>query len=307
MFLLLLACTDDPTTDSEPGDSYVPPDEVTLHGSCPMETDFGGFTLLVEDTQTNVDGSVADGVVPISVLEEIASDGDCRVLRRNNPFCDPACEPGETCDWDGTCIAYPSNQDLGTVSLKGLYASVEMEPLFPGNTYFNTELPHPAYDVGTVLTLDMPGGVYGPLSLYGYGIEPLAGYPSLVQVEGGVDLTLTWTAPADPTISEIGVSINIDQHGTSPSTLVCTFEDDGEGVIAGSIVQALIDTGVTGFPSGFIQRRTLDSGAVGDGCMDFTVTSLQTPDVDVVGFTPCVGDEDCPDGLDCNEEFQICE
>lgn len=308
LLLLAFACTDDPATDSAPiTDSYAPPDEVELHGACPMETDFGGFQIVVEDTQTNVNGSVADGVVPISVLEEIAQEGDCRVLRRNNPFCEDGCDPGETCDFDGECIPYPANQDLGKVSVKGLLAPVKMDPVFPGNTYFDTQLPHPAYDDGAVVELSMPKGVYGPLELYGFGVEPLGGFASLWTVEAGKDLEVVWTAPAGEVRSEVALSINIDQHGTSPSTLHCAFEDDGTGTVPGSIIQALIDTGVTGFPSGTIQRRTVDSGAVGDGCMDFTITSLHTPDVDVEGFTPCVGDDDCPDGLDCNEELQICE
>ncbi|MCP4805706.1 MAG: hypothetical protein GY913_35970 [Proteobacteria bacterium] len=308
MILLFLACTDDPSTDSSPpGDSYTPPDEVELHGACPMATDFGGFTIVVEDTQTNVDGSVADGVVPISVLEEIAAEGDCRVLRRNNPFCEDGCDPGETCDFDGECITYPTNQDLGRVSIKGLDAVVDMDPVFPGNTYFNTSLPHPAYTDGATLNLSMPAGVYGPLDLYGFGVEPLAGFAELYTVEAGLDLEVSWTAPAGEVRSEVAMSINIDQHGTSPSTLHCTFEDDGSGTVPGAIIQALIDTGVTGFPSGTIQRRTIDSGTIGDGCMDFTVTSLQTPDVDVIGFTPCVSTEDCPEGQECNTELQICE
>jgi hypothetical protein len=37
------------------------------------------------------------------------------------------------------------------------------------------------------------------------------------------------------------------------------------------------------------------------------VSSSVSVDVDVIGYTPCVSDADCPDGQDCNEELQICE
>ena len=46
---------------------------------------------------------------------------------------------------------------------------------------------------------------------------------------------------------------------------------------------------------------------VGEGCMDFTVSSRAGVAVDVIGFTPCTSTAECPEGLVCNTELQICE
>ncbi|HJN78255.1 MAG TPA: hypothetical protein QGF58_30360 [Myxococcota bacterium] len=308
MLLLLISCTKPSDSGTHDSYTYVPPDEVELDGECEMAVDFGGFTIRAASGSTDVDGSVADGVVPISVLEETVTDGDCRLLKRNNPYCDPGCDAGETCDFDGTCLPYPPSQDLGTVSIYGLAQAVEMEPVFPGNTYFDTSLPHPAWSPGDVLVLEMPGGVYGPAELHGVGVDELTGINEPWAVEGGEDFTVTWDAPTtDEVHSQIEFFLNIDLHGISPSVMRCSFEDTGSATVSGAVIEALVDTGVTGFPSASLERRTVDKADAGEGCMDFQVSSKQSVDIDVVGFTPCVTNAECPEGQECNEEFQICE
>lgn len=312
LLLLLIGCP--PGTDSVPAgeDSTTPtlldPATVPLTGACEAAIDFGGFAITADDDETEVSGAVADGVVPYTVLELLMAEGDCAVLRRNNPFCDPTCSPGETCDFDGTCVPYPTNQDLGTVTIAGMFTAVEMAPVFPGNTYYDTSLPNPGYAPGALLTLSMPGGAYGPVELHGVGVEALDVAGTSWVLEGGTDLPITWPPPTGPVVrSEIGVQIAIDQHGVSPSTLQCVFADDGEGTVPGAVLQALEDVGVTGFPNGSLERRTVDHVPVGAGCMDLRVSAPRTVAVDVVGHTPCVGDADCPKGQDCNEALQRCE
>ncbi len=299
--LLFIACGSDDTAQ----DSATPdPADVTLAGACPLAVDYGGFEINADGVQ----GVVADGVVPIAVLEEIVSEGDCRLMRRNNPFCDPDCDPGFTCDFDGSCVPYPVNQDLGSLTVDGLVSPVELEPVFPGNTYYDTSLASPPFDAGALITLRMPDGVYGPATMHGVGVDPLVPTDEEWSVEAGVDLRVRWDPPTtEPSRGEIAFSLNIDQHGTTPGTLWCSFDDDGEGVVPAGILQTLVDTGVTGFPSGALARQTQDQAEAAAGCMDLTVSSSQTVAVDVVGFTPCISDADCPDGYECNEELQICE
>ncbi len=305
--LLLLAC-DSTTHDSDSAATDLDPATVPLAGPCALEEAYGGFRVQSTDDGAGVDGNVTDGVVPISVLEEIGAEGDCKLLRRNNPFCDPACGPGETCTFEGECIAYPSNQDLGTVSVSGLLQAVSMEPVFPGNTYYDSSVPDPPFEAGSLITLRMPEGTYGPLQLHGVGVEPLVPTDEEWAVEGGVELVAHWEAPtASVSRSEVLLSVNVDQHGTSPGAVYCTFEDDGEGTVPPSLLQDLVDAGVTGFPTGTLSRRTVDSAALdGGGCMDFTVSTPRSVAVDVIGFTPCVSTADCPDGMECDVEFQVC-
>ena len=300
--------TDTDDDDTGPVSSGEDPATVALDGVCDLADDYGGFVVEAYDEYSIVSGSISDGVVPQTVLEVIGQDGDCEVKRRNNPFCDPACLSGETCDFDGNCIPYPVNQELGTVTVLGLAKGVEMEAVVPGNTYFNTSLPHPAFAGGDLIEMQMPGGTYGPMTLYGVGVEQLNVNDKEWSVESGIDLVVSWDAPTGSVVrSEVTLKVNIDQHGTSPATIYCTFEDDGEGTVPASVIQQLVEVGVSGFPSGQLVRRTADRADAGEGCADFVVSAPRDVSVDVVGYTPCISDLDCPEGQECNVEMQICE
>lgn len=316
MFALLLACVvapEDTAVTSPPGgdsaeDTAADPATVPLGGACDLADDFGGFAVTALADETAVEGTVADAVVPADVLVEVAAEGGCRMLRRDNPFCDPACDPGQACTFEDTCVAWPANQDLGTVTIDGLVQAVSMEPVFPGNLYYDTELPHPALLPGELVTLSMPGGVYGPIELHGVGVEPLDATGLAWTVGAGADLDLTWPAPTGPVVrSEIVVSLSIDQHGVTPSRLECAFDDDGAAAVPAALIDTLLDAGVTGFPAATITRRTADRAPAGAGCLDFVVTSPRVVPLSVEGHTPCVTDNECPDGQTCDEELQTCE
>jgi hypothetical protein len=316
------ACTSsknesEPSDDSSPtetGDdsdtsTKIDPATVPLTGECAMADDYGGFVVTADGKHGWVEGKVADGVVPVSVLEMIASDGDCQLLRRNNPFCDPGCAAGETCNFDGECVPYPSNKDLGTVTVTGLVDPVVMEPVFPGYTYYDTKLPTEPYASGALVTLSAPNSPGGPLELYGVGVSALEPTDASWVVQSGKPLTVRWSPPkGDVVRSEVALTISVDQHGATPSILRCSFEDDGEAVVSGKILEALVGAGVTGFPNGTLDRRTVDHGDVlKTGCADFTISSPRNVPVDVLGYTPCITSEDCPKGQTCDKDLQICE
>ena len=150
----------------------------------------------------------------------------------------------------------------------------------------DSSLSHPPFSAGDLVQLDTAGGAFAPVRLHGVGVEPLT-IPDdtwLVPSEG--DLTISWNPPASPGRGEVHMRMNIDQHGVSPILLECTFEDTGSGTIPEALLQALIQSGVSGFPNGRITRRTVDSTTLGDGCMDFTVATASIPTVRVSGFTP---------------------
>ncbi len=288
-------------------DSGPDPDVVPLDGPCAMEEDLGGFSVESYEDGANIEGRVDDGVVPSSVLELSGSDTYCQIYRQLIPSCDPACEAGQTCTFDGDCIDYPTSQDLGVVTITGLVQDLTLEPLTPGYTYYDTSLSPPIFQSGALITLDMPGGVYGPQTLYGVGPEPLEGLADQWVLEDGVEARITWTPPAAPARTEVQITIRMNQHGTTPTTLRCVFPDTGSGSVSGGLLHELIGLGVTGFPSGSARRRTADHVAIEGGCMDFEVASSRAVSVDVVGYTPCLTSGDCPGGQVCNEVLQICE
>ena len=308
----LVACSG---AGDETGDEPIPREcgdevdaqTVPLAGTCALEDRYGAIVVEAHEEYSFVDGQVLDGVVPVTILEEVGSAGDCVLLRKNNPVCDPACAPEETCDFDGTCIPYPLSQDLGVVSVLGLESEVVMEPVQPGNKYFDTQVPHPPFAPDAVVTLCTGGGAFEPVELHGVGFTPLDTPAEQWILFEDEALTVTWEAAPADTRTRVALKINIDQHGNSPVNLQCDFADTGSGTVDQSLVDQLVNFGVSGFPSGSLSRRTVDSGAVGDGCMEFSVASPRAVDVRVDGFIPCDEPSDCPKGMECNMEREICE
>ncbi len=311
------AVDDDDSGDDDSGDDddAVDDDDVVddddsaeaLGGACDQQIRIGGFAVDSLPEYSTVQGQVLDGVVPANVLEPILDEGGCQLLRRNNPFCDPGCDPGFTCDHDGTCIPYPASVDLGVVTVGGLTAEVSMEPVQPGDSYFAVGLPLELMVPGQAITLESAGGEWDPIALRGVGVEPLV-VPLEAEwvVEEGEPLALSWEAPTSGGPSEVLVSLNIDQHGVSPATMFCVLPDTGEGTIPASVLDGLFGAGVSGFPAGQLTRRTADSVTNELGCVDFLARSPRTVPVDVVGYIPCDAMTPCPKGLDCNLAIGLC-
>ncbi len=317
--LLITACggpndtdgpKDRPTEDSDTPDTdtgTTQPGTVALAGRCPLDADLGGFTVDSDQLLTTVGGAVTNSVVPVTILEEVESEGGCVLLRQNNPFCDPSCSPGFTCDWDGSCVPYPVEQDLGTVTIDGLKAPVTMDPSPPGYSYYFLGLPHPPYAPGDLVTLNSSGGAYPAFSAHGVGLVPLQRDGGMWTIYEDQDLVVTWNDPAEVVRSTVHVRISIDQHGDTPVQLECDFEDTGQATIPASLLTQMINFGVTGIPSAKLTRWTVDSVQVEDGCLNFAIASTDRPEVDVDGYTPCQSDEECPPGETCNVPMEICE
>lgn len=309
--LLLLACPDPADTgDSEAADTAGPlgdPNTIPLNGACDLDRRWGSFEVEANEAYSVADGAIANGVVPVTVLTEVAAEGDCRLLKRENPYCNPTCQPGDTCDLDGVCIPYPENQDLGTVTIAGLTSAVSMEPLVPGNKYSFVAFDGIAFKPGKLIELVTGGGAYAPQTLHGVGVTPLVPTSLDWVITKGTPLDLSWDTPAETVRSSVFVSVSVDQHGVTPVTLECTFADTGSNAIAASVVDALLNFGISGFPSARIQRRTVDKVMLGEGCADFIVDYEAVADVAVSGHTPCSRSEECPAGQDCNLALQTCE
>ena len=316
LLVLLLAVTtgcpssvdDDDTTPADDDDSagFVPRD-VTLAGPCTMESRAGRFRVERQELFPVVDGAVADGVVPITILEVVDQLGNCRLLKRNNPFCNPACQPDWTCDFDGQCVPFPENQDVGTVTIRGLSSLVSMEPVQPGNRYFDTTAAEPLFGPGDEVFLDALGADLPGFLLEGLGSDLLV-LPDeeTILIEQGEPIVVEWPAPSSPGPAVMYLELSIDQHGTSPMKIECELADTGSAELPAAVADALLGAGVSGYPNATLSRSTVDSAPVGDLCVELLVGSPRQPDVRVAGHTPCSDNDDCPDGLTCDTSINTC-
>ena len=290
--------------DASAGD--VAPDVVEPSGPagpCPLNERVGRFDIADHGLYAAVNGNVADGVIPLTVLQPVGEDGDCVLMMKTNPFCDPPCAAGELCNHDNTCHPFPANRDIGTVTVEGLKVPISMEPNL-SNDYWDTTLPPEPWEVGAQVTFATSGGDYAPFTAEVEGVEPLVGGEPKWQVNSGEATTIEWV-PADGP-GRMWLTLNVDQHGITPVTLLCETEDTGSVTISAEMVDQFIAFGVTGFAVGQLRRRSIDSIVIEPGCVEVSLYSPWVAQPVVEGHTPCNGDFDCPEGQKCNIFINTC-
>lgn len=296
-----------PADTADGGAVPLDPATVPLRGSCPQEVYLGGFLVEVQELFSVVDGKVLGGVDPNQVKEVVSDDGTCRLLRTDYPACDPLCGPGQTCAKGGVCVEFPTQQDLGTVTIVGLEKAVVMTPKPPGFNYFDTELPQPAFLPGVAIGLTSTPGFAGELALYGVGSSPIQLVQTAWVVADGQPLEFDWDPPPEGARTQVELRVTLDQHGNTPVALACELPDTGHATISAALVSELLSYGVSGFPNARVSRRTVDSVHIEAGCIDLVVGGPTSPSVTVSGHYPCSKPGDCPEGLVCNVPIETCE
>jgi hypothetical protein len=290
----------DGTGDDDSGDDGEP----LAYTACDPARDLGGFTIELFDDYTAVQGKVYDGVVPGDVPVVVDEDGDCRLVRAPIYTCTPGCAGTETCGPDGVCVPYPVAISVGDVTVTGLAAAVALSPRAPTNYYsFTGELPSPGFDAGADLELTASGGDASGFALRGWGITALTTPLTAVTVERGAALAVTWTAPPAEGAAKVVLSLNVNGHGLVGQHIECVVADTGAFTIPEPLVTALIDEGLSGFPTLAITRTTADVATLEPGCVELRVQSSRTVEVVVPGLTSCSGDDDCPDGQTCQGDL----
>lgn len=270
------------------------------YSPCATDVRVGVFKVMLAEGYTAVEGRVANGVVPSAVRDETARVGECRLVEGRTLFCDPACGSGKACDVGGVCIDYPTAQSVGEVTVNGLTVPLTMQPTSTGK-YMNgaTTIPHPGFGEGDVITLVAAGDVLPGFSLAGRGVAPLIVGQSEAALVRGQALAIDWTPGDDPS-ARLRIVLDLAHHGGIAASVECeAVADDGRFEIAASLVDALIDIGVAGFPTLTLTRRTADSTTITPGCVELSVEHEVVVPVVVPGVTSCSSDEDCPDGETC--------
>ena len=295
---------------SETGtDASVAPEEVEFippRGPCDLAGRVGRFSIEAQSDFGIVQGSVSSGVLPAAVPDLDTEIGECRLNKRRTLSCLPACVAGETCGEDGDCIPYPAPLSAGEVNILGLTKATSMIAQAPSYLYFAPGANNPPYAPGSEITLIASGSTVPAFNLFGVGSEPLTESPTWT-IQEEQDLELTWPASDASGDTTVLVEVTVDQHGASPLSLSCEFPDTGHATVPASMIDRLLQAGISGFPNGRITRRTVDHVEVEQGCIELAVGSPRPAEIVVAGHTPCNGPEDCPEGQHCNLAIEQCE
>lgn len=247
-----------------------------LRGGCESERLIGSFEL--DSHNASISGQVKNAVVPSVIRETVAEQGACKLTRQLVLFCEKVCTAGQSCSAEGTCIDAPTNQNLGTVSIDGIATPIEIPPNPPSYLYFDTKLTSPPFEPGAPIHLRASGGDLSGFDLYGKGVEPLLGADSVWTVVTGQELAISW---AKGTIQEakVMISFSLDQHGVTPVQMVCEVEDTGSFIISSQQIDNLMELGVTVPTIGIIERHTVDSIYIEQGCIEFKIVSRSSVEV----------------------------
>lgn len=295
--------TGDPAPEDNHGHALAT--EATYGEACPLNSRVGHFQITHDEFYAAVTGTVASGVIPLTVLQPVLQSGDCVMLRKVNPFCDPPCGGGDLCDHDGSCIPYPSNQNVGNVSVSGTLKEPLVMEANASDYYTDVAVPFPLFEPNAQIDLSAEGNELDGFHLRAWGV-PNVELPDVIwEMEAGMPLTVEWFAEPGPW--KMIVSLNVDQHGNSPVTMFCEVEDTGSTIISAELVDELLGYGVSGFATADFRRTTTDSLQLGDvGCVQMSVESLMLGKLTVAGHVPCKFDLDCPDGYECNVPIETC-
>jgi len=288
-----------PDTVDEPVE--LPP---LVYAPCASDEHIGGFTLTLDDEYTGFNGQVSDGIVPSNIPETVAEVGSCRLLQKHNLFCETPCVPGETCGFEGVCIAYPESRDVGLVTVTGLLEPLSIEVTW-GNHYTNPgTMVHPGFETGADIGLSAAGADLEPFQLRGYGVPPLTVTSPSVSISADAATELTWTAPTAASSAQVHLELNVNNHGSTSAWIACDVEDSGSFILPAALISELYAIGVSGFPSLSVTRRSVDSAALDLGCVDLVVSSARSVAVELDGVTSCTQNHQCPQGQSCGADLQ---
>ena len=307
LFIMFSVC-DDVGTVGENGNDQ-PTNQRTVFGTIlitlvPANDNSGAYTSVL--------GSVNDGPTPEGVVwEEAAKNGDCKLLTPRIPFCSNPCDPGAICVENDSCQTYPTAIDMGTVTVTGLLInsgnkSFSMDPI--NHSYQPSGgviVAYPPFSEGTMVTIVASGTSFVPACTASTkGITPLELLNDSIVLEKGKPIHLQWTPPAQTTSSTIHVLVDINTHGSSKGKIVAETIDDGSLEISSSLIDKLIDLGVSGFPKLEVTRKA--TGSTDPASVDLILESRVYKELHIPGLISCENDGDCPSGQTCQPDLK-CE
>lgn len=239
--------------------------------ACEPANRIGRFQVGMKKFGSEFSGRVFDSVDYNGVPTPKESDGECRIVQRKPWFCDPACPPGQQCSDTGSCLPMPAPVNVGLVTVTGLTVPVSVSA-DAGLNYTFLDFEDAPFLPGDSITLSASGeGPWSAFELAASGVAPLELESNKWELKMQTPFLARWTAGQAP--ATILISLNVDQHGSTPATLICEVADDGEFEIPAGMVSSLLLYGVNGAPTAYVFRRFVDSIDLDQGCVEFEVYS----------------------------------
>ena len=245
------------------------------------------------DGYTTAIGRFFDGAQPqILSLKKRSEQGECTLYVPRAPFCSDPCAPA-VCTADAVCTAYPAPRGVGTLTLKGIGAPLELQPSSSMIVYQSPSLTYPPCEPGAPVTasatdVSLSADCIAPLELTG---------PDPIPVVKDVPLRLSWLPAAKGARSRVHVKLDVSHHGGSKGEIDCDAPDTGELEIAASLVTELLGLGLAGFPTINVNRVVVGKDAANPN-VTLVLSSDLTRAVDT-GVVSCLDDQECPDDQTC--------
>lgn len=181
-----------------------------------------------------------EGEAPPWELEQSA--GECGFYGvRPLQDCDPACEAGTTCTWDGACVEPTSPIDAGAITVDGLAVDLLLEPSSEWVYYGYSFEPEPddgeIFDEGDVITASAAGAQLPAFTLETRGVAPISSdLPCPIDDGYDDDLEITWTPGQDG--DRVRLSLSSANHGSQFPAVICDVEDRGALTVDAALVRA---------------------------------------------------------------------
>ena len=281
--LLLAACGDAGAGGADADatgvvDTVAPGDGATADVDVDTTPDFATTPATVTVTALGVPGEPSALTRASAILYPFAPapghdvalvEGACRMLVRPNPFCDPACEPGERCAPGDTCEPEPERAYAGAIALASDGVAMTLDE--PSGWYYGDRSGDLA-PAGAALTATAPGAAgFGAFSLSATMPPPLVvpGVEAL-RFRAGAPLVVAWTPAAPGSRVRLRFASDHGAHGLFyPLVVACDAPDEvGAITIPQAMADALADRANWGCgecPTQTIQRYARATGTAANG------------------------------------------
>lgn len=206
-----------------------------------------------------------------------AEDGPCRLLRRAEITCSPACEYPEICTADGVCAGYPEPLSAGAITASDGAESLVMA--FDGYGYWLQSQGQP-FAPGETVTISAPGDAFGAFSASGVMPDLLVA-PDLqaTDLTASGDLRFTWDRPAaGGGDAHVRITLNAGYgHGLPLDAVIeCDVPDIGAFAVPDALRAELPPPSTWGCgecPESFLTRYRKVTVQAGDTAVDVVLES----------------------------------